>query len=114
MAHDKAYTFVAALLRRSKNRTATNLDHYAKRSFGKVLRVGGKVNNAFELFEWFVENYRGLPRDKLLARFAGTPEFEGLRAERRRPALSVLRVHGCGDAWHCRSFKRLQALAPPF
>ena len=32
MAHDKAYTFVAALLRRSKNRTATNLDHYAKRS----------------------------------------------------------------------------------
>ena len=32
MAHDKAYTFVAALLRRSKNRTATNLDHYAKRT----------------------------------------------------------------------------------
>ena len=29
MAHDKAYTFVAALFRRSKNRTATNLDHYA-------------------------------------------------------------------------------------
>ena len=33
MPHDKAYTFVAALLRRSKNRTATNLDHYAKRSY---------------------------------------------------------------------------------
>lgn len=36
MAHDKAYTFVAALLRRSKNRTATNLDHYAKRSLQYV------------------------------------------------------------------------------
>ena len=33
MPHDKAYTFVAALLRRSKNRTPTNLDHYAKRSY---------------------------------------------------------------------------------
>ncbi len=44
--------------------------------FGKVLPVGGKVNNAFELFEWFVENYRGLPRDQLLARFAGAPDFE--------------------------------------
>ena len=32
IARDKAYTFVAALLRRSKNRTAPNLDHYAKRS----------------------------------------------------------------------------------
>ncbi len=32
IARDKAYTFVAALLRRSKNRTAANLDHYAKRS----------------------------------------------------------------------------------
>jgi len=37
MAHDKAYTFVAALLRRSKNRTATNLDHYAKRSMVLLL-----------------------------------------------------------------------------
>ena len=34
MGRDKAYTFVAALLRRSKNRTAANLDHYAKRSLG--------------------------------------------------------------------------------
>ena len=33
MVRDKAYTFVAALLRRSKNRTAANLDHYAKRSY---------------------------------------------------------------------------------
>ena len=37
MPHDKAYTFVAALLRRSKNRTATNLDHYAKRSKVEML-----------------------------------------------------------------------------
>ena len=32
MVRDDRYTFVAALLRRSKNRTAANLDHYAKRS----------------------------------------------------------------------------------
>jgi hypothetical protein len=48
--------------------------------FGKVLPGGGKVNNAFELFEWFIENYRGLPRDQLLARFAGAPDFEAVRA----------------------------------
>jgi hypothetical protein len=34
MARDKAHTFVAALLRRSKNRAAANLDHFAKRSSG--------------------------------------------------------------------------------
>ena len=46
MAHAKAYTFVAALLRRSKNRTATNLDHYAKRSdmFAYVDQVGAVVS----------------------------------------------------------------------
>ncbi len=48
--------------------------------FGKVLPVGRKVNNAFELFEWLVENHRGLPRDQLLARFAGAPDFETVRA----------------------------------
>jgi hypothetical protein len=48
--------------------------------FGKVLPVGGKMNNAFDLFEWFVEKYRGLPRDQLLARFAGAPDFEAVRA----------------------------------
>ncbi len=41
MPHDKAYTFVAALLRRSKNRTPTNLDHYAKRSIGRP--IGSKI-----------------------------------------------------------------------
>jgi hypothetical protein len=48
--------------------------------FGKVLPAGGKVNNAFELFEWLVENHRGLSRDQLLARFAGAPDFETVRA----------------------------------
>jgi alpha-ketoglutarate-dependent taurine dioxygenase len=32
IGRDKAHSFVAALLGRSKNRTAANLDHYAKRS----------------------------------------------------------------------------------
>jgi hypothetical protein len=38
------------------------------------------VNDAFELFEWLVESYRGLSRDQLLARFAGAPDFEAVRA----------------------------------
>jgi hypothetical protein len=48
--------------------------------FGKVLPVGGKINNAFELFEWFVENYRSLSRDQLLTRFVGAPDFEAVRS----------------------------------
>jgi hypothetical protein len=48
--------------------------------FGKVLQVGKTVNGAFELFEWFVEKYRGQSREQLLARFAGAPDFELVRA----------------------------------
>ncbi len=47
--------------------------------FGKIVPTGKKLNNAFELFEWFVENYRGLSRDQLLARFASAPDFEAVR-----------------------------------
>jgi hypothetical protein len=46
--------------------------------FGKVLPVGGKLNTAFDVFEWFVENFRHLSRDQLLARFAGAPDFEAV------------------------------------
>jgi hypothetical protein len=48
--------------------------------FGKVLPVGKKVNNAFELFEWLVEQYREMPRDKMLAWFARAPHIETIRA----------------------------------
>lgn len=48
--------------------------------FGKLLPVGKKLDNAFDLFEWFVEQYKGLTREQMLERFAGSPDLEVVRA----------------------------------
>jgi hypothetical protein len=48
--------------------------------FGRSLPVGGKVDDPFELFEWFVKSYRGLSREQLLASLAGAPNIVTLRA----------------------------------
>ena len=42
--------------------------------FGRNVPVGGKINDPFELFEWFVKSYRGLSREQLLASLARTPK----------------------------------------
>ena len=38
--------------------------------FGKLQHVGGKVNSPYELFEFFMESYKGLARAALLERLA--------------------------------------------
>jgi hypothetical protein len=48
--------------------------------FGKVIPIEKKMNNAFDLFEWFVESYRGLSREQMLQKFAGAPDFEAVCA----------------------------------
>ena len=41
--------------------------------FGKLQYVGGKVNSPYELFEFFMESYKGLTRETLLERLAAHP-----------------------------------------
>jgi hypothetical protein len=44
--------------------------------FGKILPVGKKAENQYELFEFFVESYRGLPRATLLQRLGRPADFD--------------------------------------
>jgi hypothetical protein len=48
--------------------------------FGKIVPAGGRIDDPFELFEWFVGNYKGLTRDQLLQNFARSPNIESLQA----------------------------------
>ena len=48
--------------------------------FGKILPVAKKANNAFEMFEWLVDQYRGLTRDQLVQRFASSQDAAVLGA----------------------------------
>jgi hypothetical protein len=45
--------------------------------FGRLQHVGGKVNSPYDLFEFFIESYKGLSRDVLLERLAGHPDAAG-------------------------------------
>ena len=54
--------------------------------FGKIVPVGGKIDDPFELFEWFVETHKWMSRDQLLAKLAQTPNIAALRISRCLPA----------------------------
>jgi hypothetical protein len=41
--------------------------------FGRILAVGGKIDDPFELFEWFVGNHKWMSRAQLLERLAEHP-----------------------------------------
>jgi hypothetical protein len=41
--------------------------------FGRILPVGGKINDPFELFEWFVGNHKWMSREQLLEKLAHVP-----------------------------------------
>jgi hypothetical protein len=45
--------------------------------FGRLQHVGGKVNSPYDLFEFFMESYKGLARDALLERLVGHPDAAG-------------------------------------
>ena len=47
--------------------------------FGKIVPVGGKIDDPFALFEWFVETHKWMSRDQLLAKLAQTPNIAALR-----------------------------------
>jgi hypothetical protein len=47
--------------------------------FGKIVPVGKKIDDPFELFEWLVTNHKWLSRDQLLERLAHTPNIAELR-----------------------------------
>ena len=46
--------------------------------FGRILPVGGKINDPFELFEWFVRNHKWMSQEQLLAKLATAPNFAEL------------------------------------
>ena len=41
--------------------------------FGQILPVGGKIDNPFELFEWFVQNHKWMSRAQLLEKLTQVP-----------------------------------------
>ena len=41
--------------------------------FGQILPVGGKIDNPFELFEWFVQNHKWMSRAQLLEKLKQVP-----------------------------------------
>jgi hypothetical protein len=52
--------------------------------FGRIEKVGKTAETAMELYEFFYENYKDTPREKLLEWLAGTadfPEIEKLSTE---------------------------------
>jgi hypothetical protein len=49
--------------------------------FGRIQPVGRRIDNPFELFEWFVENHRWMSREQLLERLARAPNIEELRSK---------------------------------
>ena len=51
--------------------------------FGKVpLESNSHTKNEYEMFEWFMEVYKDLPRDQMIAKFApGSLDFEAMTDE---------------------------------
>jgi hypothetical protein len=54
--------------------------------FGKVpMASGTHVKNDYEMFEWFMEGYKDLPREQMIAKFApGSLDFEKMTDEELR------------------------------
>jgi SEC-C motif len=48
--------------------------------FGRVLPVGGQIDDPFELFERFVENHKWMSRAQLLEKLAFAPNIDTLRS----------------------------------
>jgi hypothetical protein len=48
--------------------------------FGKIVPAGRKIDDPFELFEWFVENHKWMSRAQLLEKFALASNIQTLRA----------------------------------
>ena len=46
--------------------------------FGVVMPVGKRLDDPLELFEWFYENYRNTPRERLLEHMASWPDLDEL------------------------------------
>jgi hypothetical protein len=46
--------------------------------FGRILPVAGKVNDPFELFEWFVGNHKWMSREQLLEKLVYHPNIAAL------------------------------------
>lgn len=57
--------------------------------FGKLQYVGKGVNSSYELFEFFMESYKGLTRKTLLERLTGHPDAAGLGAMSDDELLAV-------------------------
>ena len=57
------------------------IDYRAHRDsyFGKIVPVGRKIDDPFELFEWFVGNHKWMSREQLLARLVHTLNIAALR-----------------------------------
>ncbi len=49
--------------------------------FGRVQQVGGKIDDPFELFEWFVQNHRWMSREQLLEKLANASTIEYFKAK---------------------------------
>jgi hypothetical protein len=49
--------------------------------FGRIVPAGRKVNDPFELFEWFVEQYKSLPREKLIASIGAQDRLNAMSDE---------------------------------
>jgi hypothetical protein len=48
--------------------------------FGRFQPVGGRIDSPFELFEWFIECYKGLSREQLLKNLAHAPHIAALQS----------------------------------
>ena len=57
--------------------------------FGKLQHVGGKVNNPYELFEFFMESYKGLTREALLERFTAHLDTAGFACMSNDELLAI-------------------------
>jgi hypothetical protein len=47
--------------------------------FGSIQRVGGRADNVYELFEFFLNNYKNSSKEKLLELMKDAPDIEALR-----------------------------------
>jgi hypothetical protein len=47
--------------------------------FGSIQRVGGRADNVYELFEFFLNNYKNTSKEKLLELMKDAPDIEALR-----------------------------------
>jgi hypothetical protein len=52
---------------------------YPEAYFGKIMSVSKKVTTPYELFEFWLESHKHLPREQLLTQLAAHPNIEALR-----------------------------------